>query len=274
MRTVAILAILASSTRPNRAADVLVIGPDGAGVAEAAVLCAGSEGSPALTDSQGRASVPDACARVTCMSGRYLPGTVDLGSGPAKCRLAEGVRVVVALAPPGCGDGCSVSLVPEARGTEPVHREVREDPQTGGSAARLPLVPPGAYAVWIFGAGHWICQRRIELSSTGESLVSGVWRGPTLLRGVVLGPTGLPLPDMPVRAVSKKARAEAWSCAIDTYVPDVFTAPDGTFELPVDLESTSAVEAGSSWDPDGFGTAAISLPLGEPLVVRVSVPKR
>src|SRR6185503_5025332 len=127
-----------TQARIAHAADVLVVGPSGAVVPDAAVACIGSEDAAVLTDSEGRAAVPDGCRRVSCMSGFYLPGTVDLGAGPARCALTEGARVVVAVPAPGCGARCLVSLVPESTKFSGVHREVREDPQTGGASVRLP----------------------------------------------------------------------------------------------------------------------------------------
>jgi hypothetical protein len=270
MRAAAILALLPALATAMRATDVTVVGPDGAAVPDAAVVCEGSEGSPVLTGSDGRAVVPEACLRASCMSGRYLPGNVDLRAALATCRLAEGVRVVVELAAPGCGEHCDVSLRPISPGVEPVHREMQDDPRTGGSAARLPLVPPGSYVVTIFGERFWQCRAHVDLTLVGESSVPAVWRGPALVRGVVLGQADLPVPDMPVRLVRKEeATGTEWRCGTDPYAPDIFTGPDGSFEIAVDPESRDEVEAGSSWDPDGYGTAAVSR-APESLVIRVS----
>jgi hypothetical protein len=274
MRPAWIVAALAIPVLTAGAAEVLVLGPDGAPVASAAVVCEGSEQSPALTSAEGRASVPESCARVTCMSGRYLPGTAVVSGGLASCRLSAGARVIVVLSPPGCGARCSAALLPESPESDPVHRELREDPHTGSSSARLPLVPPGAYVVELRGADHWGCRSRIEIAQPAETVVSATWRGPTRLRGRVLGPGDRPVPDMPVRAVPKDSGPpeSEWRCGIAAYAPDVFTASDGTFEIPVDLESGGTVEAGSSWDPDGYGSVALS-PTADPLVIRVA-PRR
>jgi hypothetical protein len=208
------------------------------------------------------------------MSGRFLPGAVDLGEGEATCRMAEGVRVIVVVPPPGCGERCSVSLRPDSSEAIPVYREVKEDPQTGGASARLPLVPTGIHEVSVRGDAYWTCRGRVDLSSTGESTVMAVWRSPTIVRGVVLGAGDRPVPDLRVRAVMKDVGAPAseWRCEIAADAPDIFTAPDGTFEVPVDLDSGGTVEAGSSWDPDGYGSAALSRAAG-PLVIRVA-PRR
>jgi hypothetical protein len=256
-----------TQTRIAHAADVLVVGPSGAVVPDAAVACVGSEDAAVLTDSQGRAAVPDTCRRVSCMSGFYLPGTVELGASPATCALAEGARIVVVVPAPGCGPHCFVSLVPESTKFSGVHREVREDPQTGGVSVRLPLVPTGAYVVEVRGDRYWSCRKRIQLATPGESSISAVWRPPAVVRGTVLSPAGRPVPDMPVR-VSAQPPGSDWSCATDPYAPDVFTSADGTFELRVDPGAEATVEAGSSWDPDGYGSAAVTR-AADPIVLRV-----
>jgi hypothetical protein len=90
----------------------------------------------------------------------------------------------------------------------------------------------------------------------------------------VLDASGAPVVDLPVRVApiersGAPTSAGTWRCGSLAFAPDVFSSKDGAFTVDVDPESSSRIEAGSSWDPDGFGSLVLEPPVPETVVVRV-----
>jgi len=273
MRVAVLLVLLASAPLAAEGATVTVLDPEGRPVAEAAVMCVGHETDPALTDAEGRAAVPAGCRVVSCMQGSYLPGRATVGEGTRVCRLLAGVRVTISLAPPGCGDGCSVGLMPIEGEGDHASREMGSDPDSGFLVARLSLVAPGAYEVVLHGGGWWACRSRIGLHYPGDETIRAAWRSPVEITGVVLDARGRPASGIPVRARAGNDKGSrepgGWRCEEDKQAPDVFTSGDGSFRLPIDPGEPNVIEAGSSWDPDGFASLEIVQPGPTSLVLQL-----
>jgi hypothetical protein len=103
--------------------------------------------------------------------------------------------------------------------------------------------------------------------------VQATWRTPHALAGVVLDDRGQPIGDIPVRAHDPHGRQPlepgAALCARPDTAPDLFTAADGSFSIPIDPQGRTTIEAGSSWDPDGFAALEVAPPLPGLLVLRL-----
>jgi len=257
------------------AAAVTVLDPEGRPVADTLVMCLDPEESSALTDAEGVATVPDACSAVSCWRGGHLPGRARVEHGAATCRLTAGQRVTVALELPGCAD-FHAGLVPVDVAGDNVRSSVMEPEEhdSGGCVARLGLAVPGERDVWVGDGRGWTCQARIVLSpEDADDVVRAIWRSPLELAGTVLDAAGRPATDIPVRVrdpVGDDPPApEEWWCTSRDSAADIFTADDGSFHVLVDPDRRSVIEAGSSWDPDGFASLEVGpLPVG-PVVLRL-----
>jgi len=152
---------------------------------------------------------------------------------------------------------------------------------SGGCVARLRPVPPGTYEVRVTDGLGWTCRTQVVLSLQDDDQVFVLhagWRAPLDLTGTVLDAEGRPVPDipMPVRepapaGVDTPGMGE-WRCMSSADMrADVFTADDGTFRVPVDPTLRVVIEAGSSWDPDGFASVEVGpqQELAGPVVLRL-----
>jgi len=256
------------------AATVTVLRPDGGPAATAVVLCAGHEKEPVLTGEDGAARVPDDCRAATCMAGAYISGRAELVAGRAVCRLIEGVHVTLRLIGGNCGEYCFGALIPAAREGDRVSRTFDEESDSGQPQAQLGVVRTGAYTVELRGdPEEWVCRMSVELQRTGEETIDAWWRRPFELRGVVIGEDGAPAADVPVRVRIAEAAAHrppgAWACMRRADAPDLFSAEDGSFVVPVDPATTGLIDAGSSWDPDGFASVEIAPPWPSSITLRM-----
>jgi hypothetical protein len=274
VRTLATIMLSLALTSTTRAATVTVLRPDGSPAAEAAVLCQRHEKAPALTGDDGRASVPDDCLLVTCMAGEYVPGRAEVVSGAAVCRLIEGARVTLRLEDSSCGADCVGALDPVALGGDRVSREFAADSERAQRVANLGVVRLGRYVAELRGdVESWICRKPVELRRAGEETIQAAWRPPHELRGVVVADDGTPVAEVPVRVRVAEARAQrppdAWHCLRDEWAPDLFSAGDGSFTIPVDPAFGGVIEAGSAWDPDGSASVEVEPPIPDSVTLRL-----
>jgi len=273
MRPFEIAAVLVVTGAPVPAwgADVIVLDPDAHPVPETAVLCTDGGHEMLLTDAEGRVTMSDRCRRVTCLQGSYFPGAAVLEASVVTCRLGMGVNVLLTLDPPGCGEPCYAVLRAVDGDGIGESRELTPDAGSGVLRSRLGPAKPGLYDVLLTGAG-WICSSRDNLRQHEEA-VHAQWRFPVEVVGVVLDAAGRPMPDVPVRVRESHPQdlvePGAWRCARDDDALDRFSARDGTFHVTVDPERPAVIEAGSSWDPDGFGTLKIAPPFPPSVVVHL-----
>jgi hypothetical protein len=259
------LVVLASSAAAVHAGTFRVVDPDDRPVAGAAVMCSSSEPGAALTDRDGLATIPDACPRVSCMKGDYLPGVAQRDAGVAVCRLVAGVRLTVVPRPDRCAGDCHARLSPVEREPGTADPRLQRDPASGSFHSR---VAPRAYEVVLHAdAADWLCRTRIEVTATDALEVQATWRAPHALAGVVLDDRGRPIGDIPVR--TRPLEPGITHCARTADATDLFTAEDGSFSIPVDPQGRTSIEAGSSWDPDGFASLDIAPPLPGSLVLHL-----
>jgi hypothetical protein len=275
-RAAVIVTLWLSLARESHAATVTVLRPDGRPLAEAAVMCRGHENDPALTGDDGRATVPDDCSSVTCMAGEYVLGRTEMISGSAFCRLVDGVQVTLRLDDSKCGEYCAGALDPVAPDGDRASREFGDDAGSPQSEARLGVLKLGAYTAEVLDdVPFWSCRESVELRRTGEQIIQATWRSPHDLPGVVLGENGTPVADVQVRVRHTGASggsnglAVAWRCERSDEAPDIFTAEDGSFVVPIDPADGGLVEAGSSWDPDGFASLEVTLPIPPSITLRL-----
>jgi hypothetical protein len=111
------------------------------------------------------------------------------------------------------------------------------------------------------------------LRRTGAETITANWRPPFQLHGVIIGENGSHVADVPVRArpsePNPERQAAAWRCLATegTGAPELFSAGDGSFVVPIDPTIGGVIEAGSSWDPDGFGSVQVTPPLPPSVVL-------
>jgi hypothetical protein len=267
--------LLAGAPIATWGSTVTVLDPDGRPLADALVTCLAPEESSVLTDSEGAATVPDLCSAVSCRQGGHLPGRATVARGAATCRLTAGLRVTVALGLPGCAATFQAGLVPVdvAVGEKVWSSSMEPEPDSGGCAARLGPVATGTYMVWVGGGEGWTCRGRIVLSlQDADEVVRATWRSPLQLPGTVLDSAGRPAADIPVwvREPVGDVPQESgeWRCTPDDQ-PGVFTQDDGSFQVLVDPDRRIVIEAGSSWDPDGFASLEVGPLPGDSVVLRL-----
>ena len=257
-------------------ATVTVLDPEGRLLADALVTCLGPEEGSVLTDAEGAATVPDLCSAVSCWQGGYLPGRATVAHGAATCHLIAGRRVTVALELPGCAGTFQAGLVPVdvAAGGNVQSSRMEPEPDSGGCAVGLGPVATGTYVVWVGGGQAWTCRATIVLSlQDADEVVRATWRSPLQLPGTVLDSAGRPAADIPVwvrEPVGDVPREPGqWRCGSSDQLADIFTQDDGSFQVLVDPGRRIVIEAGSSWDPDGFASLEVGpLPV-DPVVLRL-----
>jgi len=195
--------------------------------------------------------------------------------GAATCRLTAGRRVTVTLGLPGCGATFHAGLVPvDVAGDYVSVPSMEPEPDSGGCVARLGPVAPGTHDVRVGEGRGWTCHARIVLSlEDADDVVRATWRSPLQLAGTALDAAGQPAADIPVRVREPDGDGPTepgvWRCESSDQLADVFTGDDGSFQVLVDPDRRSVIEAGSSWDPDGFASLEIGpLPAG-PVVLRL-----
>jgi hypothetical protein len=265
---------MAGGSTTARGATVTVLDPEGRTIAGALVMCVAPEKERSLTDTDaaGLAIVLDACASVRCELGGYLPGEAALKEGTATCRLAAGVRVSIAVDRPGCADYFHVGLVPVEPAGDPVIASRLEPARDSeGCVARLRPVSPGRYELQVANGQGWTCRAPVVLPVQEDDhvlILHATWRAPLEMTGTVLDEEGRPVGDIPMRVRGAAGIAPPqpgeWRCASSGGIrADVFTADDGTFRVPVDPTLRVLIEAGSSWDPDGFASVEVG-PQQEP----------
>ena len=256
--------LLAGAPIATWGATVTVLDPDGRPLADTLVTCLGPDKSSVLTDAEGAATVPDLCPAVSCWQGEHLPGRATVANGAATCRLIAGRRVTVALELPGCAARLQAGLVAVdvAAGGNVRSSRMEPEPDSGGCAVGLGPAATGTYILWLGGGEGWTCRATIVLSlQDADEVVHATWRAPLQLPGTVLDSTGRPAVDIPVwvREPVGDAPQEPgeWRCTSSDQLADVFTQDDGSFQVLVDPDRRIVIEAGSSWDPDGFASLEV-----------------
>jgi hypothetical protein len=231
-------------------ADVRVLDPDGHPVAGAAVVCLGREKGVDSSGPDGSAHVPDACRRVHCEIGDFVPAQAVIVNGKAECRLTAGVFVTAAPVPTSCvGEhACSAAIRRFGGGISESDSVRLDDPfwppgVIPRSHFRFKAVPPGRYRFQMQRTvglhDLWECEADLGTLAAGDVEVQLRWTDP--VRVAVRAPR----PGLTVVVARRLSAADTpgtWACSRPDYLPPIVTGADGTAAVFVDPARPFVIE--------------------------------